>query len=402
MNRQLLLLFTCNLSILFVGMGIFPLLPIYAGRFGATPSVVGIYLALTYIAITIGSLLTGWLTRHVSRRTVFVAAGMAGAPALFLLGQAVTLWHVMLLTGIVWFTGGIGLAIISVLTSLQAGEGERGKWFSWISLSMPLGAIAGGLAVSRLVAWQGYPLMFAAVAVVYAVWPLIGLLKLKDRSISKVEKVRQGSSATAPLGSAFSLLLSSALLSAVTISVIRLGLPLSMKVNQFSAASIAGTNVFGGLITIPVVLWFGALSDRIGRRIFLAFGYLMAALGGLILIGANQLWHFWIVTAMMLIARTVIGSLSSTLATDILPAAVMDRALPTLNTTAWVAGVIGYAGSGYLMDALGATGLFGLAVLFSLGAVGLLGFLPGTCPGSAPVRYWWRLRQPRSATDGMC
>jgi predicted MFS family arabinose efflux permease len=58
-NKQLIYLFLCNFSILFIGFGLFPLLPLYAAEFGASASFIGFYLAVTYIAISVGSILAG-------------------------------------------------------------------------------------------------------------------------------------------------------------------------------------------------------------------------------------------------------------------------------------------------------------------------------------------------------
>ncbi len=376
MKKQMLYLFISNLSILFVGMGLFPLLPIYAGQFGATPTTIGIYLALVYVSITTGTILTGWLTKRFPRRTVLVAAGTVGVPALVLLGHATSLWQVVLLTGTVWFTGGIGLALISIFTGLYADKASRGKWFSLISLTLPIGAIAGGMMVGRLVEWQGYPFMFACLAGVYAIWPVVGLLKIEDKPLSREAKVQAVSTDRPQLGGMFRMLLLAALLSAMTVSVVRLGVSLSMKNIQFSPAAITGVNVIGGLVTIPVVLSFGSLSDRLGRKRFLALGYFLAAVGGVTLIMADQLWHFWLVSAAMLIARSINGSLASALATDILPPEALDRGLPRLNSMAWIAGIVGFAGSGYIIDTMGSTFLFMIGTLLSVGAASMVWMLP--------------------------
>ena len=83
-NKQLIYLFLCNFSILFTGFGLFPLLPLYAAEFGANAALIGFYLAVTYIAISIGSILAGQLSERLSRKTLFLAAGLVGMPALVL------------------------------------------------------------------------------------------------------------------------------------------------------------------------------------------------------------------------------------------------------------------------------------------------------------------------------
>ncbi len=374
-NQQIFSLFLCNFAILFVGMGVFPLLPIYAAEFGASPTLIGVYLAVTYSAISIGTMLTGWLSGRLSRKAVFVAAGALGVPALILLGQATALWQVVVFTSIVWFTGGIGIALVSVFIGLHASEQDRGKWFSLISLATPLGAIIGGSTVGWLVDWQGYPQMFAALGLIYALWPLVGLLMVKDKPVARTVKPSPASMISARPGKGFHLLLLGVLLSAMTISVSRLGLSLSMKASQFSSAAIAGASVVGGLVTIPVVLGIGMLSDRLGRRLFLILGYLLASSSAITLVIAGQLWHFWAAAAAMLLARSISGSLASALATDILSPEALSRGLPWLGTMTWVAGVLGFAASGYVIDTLGADNLYWIAAALSLAAAAIIGLL---------------------------
>jgi MFS family permease len=390
-TRRLMALFLCSFAILFVGFGLFPLLPVYAAEFGATPTLIGFYLAVTYVAITVGNLLTGWLSGRAPRKIVFVTAGVIGALALFLMGQAMALWQVVALTSVVWFTGGIGLSLINVFIGLYAEESSRGKWFSLVALTNPLGAVIGGSAVAWMVAWQGYPRMFILLGLVYAVWPLVGLWKVQDKMIAKVTKPGATRSASLRPGRSYHLLLLAVLLSAMTISVVRMGLSLSMKAFDFTPAAIAGANVVGGLVTIPVVLGFGALSDRLGRKLFLALGYFMAALSGVSLMMAGRLWHFWIVAAAILVARTIGGSLASALATDILPPETLGRSLPMLGTMNWAAGVLGFAGSGYMIEIVGASNLYLMVTLLALVAAGLTGTLSGRRQEAIPDQEGQRL-----------
>ena len=374
MKKQLSVLFLSNLAILFIGFGVFPLLPVYASRFGATPSMIGVYLALTYVAISLGTMLPGWLSGRTSLKAVFVTAGFLGAPAVSLLGYAAEFWQVVVLTGIVWFTGGVGITLVSLFTGRLAHKDQRGRWFGLIALTTPLGAVIGGSLVAWLVEVQGYRVMFTALGSVYALWPLAGLL-IKEPRASYTAPSGSGEAHSARPDSRFSLLLLSALLVAMTISISRLGLSLSMKANLFSAAAIARANVVGGLVTIPFVIGFGLLSDRLGRKLFLVIGYLLAALSTLLLASASQLWHFWIVSASVLVARSISVSLAAALATDILPPEALGKALPRLNSLNWVAGILGFAASGYVIEKLGQNSLYWTATSFALLAAGIIGFM---------------------------
>jgi len=386
-NKQLVYLFYANFSILFIGMGLFPILPVYAGEFGASSTTVGIYLGLTYVSITVGTMLTSWLAQHLTAKGAFVGAGVLGVPALALLGQATALWQVVILTSAVWFAGGIGLALVSVFTGLYADENSRGKSFGLMSLAAPLGAIIGGTTVGRLVEWQGYPLMFAVLAVVWAGWPLVALWKFENGPAATAASNSKGTSGNGMQpGRVFHLLLLAALLSAVTVRVGRLGLSLSMKANAFTPGDIADANVVGGLVTLPVVLWFGMLSDWLGRKRALALGYLVAAGAALLLSAAGQVWHYWAAAALLLAAQTANGAVASAFATDFLTPEALSRGLAWLNTTGWVAGILGYAWGGAMMDALGATSLFLIVTGFALAAAVLLWLLPQKCPAVSQGR----------------
>ncbi len=375
--QNFLPLFFSSFAILFVGFGLFPLLPVYASEFGATPTITGFYLAATYISITLGTLVTGWLSGKMPRKFMFVTAGLIGAPALYTMGHVQALWQIILLTCIVWFTGGIGLSLVNVFIGLNADEKSRGRWFGLAALANPLGALLGGSAISWMVGWKGYPLMFTMLALVYSIWPLIGLWKVHDKPEIKVPKASATKLAGYKASSSYRLLLFAVFFSAMTVSIIRIGLSLSMKSIHFSPAAIAGTNVMGGLVTIPIVLGFGLLSDRLGRKLFLALGYSLAVMSSLSLLLANQLWHFWVVAATILITRSLSGSLASALATDIVPQQELGRSLPAINTMSWVSGVFGFAGSGYVIETIGASSLYLIAGFLALASVGLISFMAG-------------------------
>ncbi|HEX5809177.1 MAG TPA: MFS transporter [Anaerolineales bacterium] len=379
-NKQLVYLFLCNFSILFIGFGLFPVLPIYAAEFGASQSFIGMYLAITYIAISIGSILAGQLSEHLPRKTLFIAAGILGAPALFLLGQARSFWQVILLTALVWFVGGIGLSISNVLASVHTTSQTRGRAFSMLALASPLGALIGGLVVGWTVEWGGYSLMFAALTVVWLLWPIVALTRVQDApecSPAIANAARPLASADRP-GSVLFFLLLTIFLASMTVSVGRIGLSLAMKGHQFSAGDVSTANAVGGMVTILVTLLTGNLSDRLGRKRVLALGYVIAVASTATLVSAHELWQFWVVSSLVLASRSVITSMAPAYTTDVLRRRFLGKALPLVGTMNWVSGVIGFAGAGYVLDAFGGRILYGMAALTALIAVVILVVLPAS------------------------
>lgn len=391
-NKQLIYLFLCNFSILFTGFGLFPLLPLYAAEFGANAALIGFYLAVTYIAISIGSILAGQLSERLSRKTLFLAAGLVGMPALVLLGQANALWQVVVLTALVWFVGGIGLSISNILTGLYTTSATRGKAFGMLALASPLGAVIGGLTVGRLVEWGGYSLMFTGLAIVWTMWPVLALTRVKDTPtcISPAGRPAPAPASSQRPGTVFLFLLATVLLASMTVSVGRMGLSLAMKSEQFSAGAVSTANAIGGLVTIPVTLLIGILSDKLGRKRLLVFGYVIAMGSAAMLVRAQELWQFWVISSLVLSSRSVITAMSPAYATDLLSRRSLGKALPLVGTMNWVSGVIGFAGAGYVLDMFGAVSLYGAAALASFIGIMMLAFLP------APLRARPALPVPAS------
>lgn len=379
-NKQLVYLFLCNFSILFIGFGLFPILPLYAAKFGASPSMTGIYLAITYVAISAGSILAGQLSESLPRKALFVAAGLLGVPALFLLGQARSLWQVMVLTALVWMAGGIGLSISNVLTGLHTSSSARGKAFSVLALASPLGAVIGGVVVGRSLEVGGYSMMFTVLGFIWSLWPALAITRVEDPPACTPLPGNSSKSSDPSLrpGPVFTLLLGTVLLASMTVSVGRMGLSLAMKDQHFSASEISTANAIGGLVTIPIALLISTFSDKLGRKRFLLAGYLVALGSMVMLFYASDLWQFWMVSSLVLVSRSVISSMSPAYATDVVRRRFLGKALPLVGTMNWVSGVAGFAGAGYVLDSFGGASLYGAAAFVSFLAVAILAFLPAS------------------------
>lgn len=375
-NKFSFLLFLTNLVIFFIGTGLFPLLPLLAGEYGASQTVIGLYLAITYTAIATGSFIAGGLSARFSLKRLFVGTGILGAVALILLGQAVALWQVVVLTAVIWFSGGIGLALVTILIGLQADNKNRGKSFGLMYLARPLAAVIGALVAGQLVTQYGYTVMLNVMALIWSGWPLAAILLLDNQMTTTTPAARsEAPAARSQFSRAFYLVLLAAFLANATVYMGRLGTSLSMKGFDFSASAVASTAVIGGLVSIPLTPMIGALSDRLGRYRLLMLTYLLAGIGALILGVAFDLWHFWLETALLFIATSANGTLIPALATDLLPAAQLQRGLSIVSAMNWVAGILGFIITGLAADAMGPALTGYVAAAFSLIAIVLLGLL---------------------------
>ena len=352
-----------------------PVLPLYAAQLGATSSTIGIFLSTIYLSFTVSTLLAGWLSSWLGRRRLFILAALLGFPALYFMGQAVSLWQVVILAAIVWFSGGMCMALVNIFTGLYASPESRGKWFGLISLASPIGSIIGGLSVGNLIEWSGYPLMFAALSIVWLVFPIVAFVKLRDVSTDNNLNEQGTRSSKIALGREhlpLFLLMAAIMLSMLTINVGRLTLPISMNLLEYTAGAVTTANVVAGMVTLPFAYFLGTLSDRFGRKNILILGYVTAAAGVLLLVSADQAWEFWLSASMILVALTVSGSVASAFATDLLSPDVLVRILPWFTAVGSLAGILGYAGAGYLIEVIGLIPLLGLSALLALIASSLI------------------------------
>ena len=371
-KKQLAALFICSLVPWSAGNGLVPLLPVYATQLGANSAVAGYYLAISYLAIASGAISAGWVSDRLKRRKLpLLIAGIVGIPAAWLMGQVHSILVLTILTAVLWFCGGMGLALIGILTSLSAGEHERGKVFGILALIGGLGGVIGGLGTGWLVESWGFTVMFTVLAAFLLLWPLSAvLLEDKELILHQVENIpkqkRPG------LGKNFYLLFFANILSSITGFFIALIRSLEMNNQGFSSIEIASTGVVGSLISMPLPLFMGWLSDRTGRKIFLYAGYTIAFSALIMLAFSNALWHFWIVFVLQGIAMGNVGTIGNAVVTDLLPKEALGKGMSLFGATGWIGGVIGFAVAGFVLQNFGFTPTFIIGGVLSLGAIGLL------------------------------
>jgi MFS transporter, DHA1 family, multidrug resistance protein len=375
-NKQILALLVSSFAVLFVGMGLLPILPLFAASFDASNTTTGLYFAGMYLANSLGPIVTAWLINRLPKRTVFIGGGLVGLPALAGLAAAQNFVQVVFFTMLLWFSGGMLLSLVSILTGLHTDEKNRGKAFSLMAMVGPLGSLFGGAAVGPLIAWQGYRVMFTVLAVEWIIIPLIGWLFLKEGPQKDGEptglKTRLQGKAPAGLGASFTRLMMIAFLGSMAVNVSRFGSSLSMKTQHFSPEAVSSVAMVSGLIAIPATLAIGAISDRLGRKQFLFASYLFAMSSSLVLTGAAQLWQFWLASILNLLAISTSGAMTQALTAEVVPVPSVSKGLSYLNTINAVASILCFAVGGALYDLLGLPVVFlGAAILALIAGMGI-------------------------------
>jgi MFS family permease len=279
--------------------------------------------------------------------------GLMGIPAAWLIGRATQAWELAVLAAAFLFAAGIGVVLVGILAGLFADEAHRGKVFGVLGLTAPLAGLIAGLVTGPIADRWGYPTMFGALGLVCGIWPLMGLL-VEDKAVAPALRSTTASARKRPgFGGGLYLLLLGGTV-AVSAGFVRvLGTALAMEELGFSAAAISSTGAVGGAVILPLLPLVGWLSDRLGRRRFLALSYLGGTGGLLVLTASVSLWHFWVAACLVSVLFNVYNSLAPALVTDLVPQASLGTGMSLFGATGWVGGILGFAVAGQAVQSLG-------------------------------------------------
>lgn len=381
-KRQLLGLCACN-AVAFIGVSaLFNLMPLYLPRIGGNAASTGLVLAVAYLSLALSALAAGQLAARFQRRTFWLRlGGLAAAPLAWGLRGASTVVALALLLACLWFATGLVAAMVGLLTARSATPGQRGRGFGLVGLSAGVGLFLGSLAGGRIVERWGFGALFAALGGGYLLIPLVGLLVREGRAGARDEG-RAVSARVVVANRTFLALFIASIVGQAANIVLNLARPLLMAGLRFEPTAITTAAAVGSLVTLPLPLVVGRLSDRLGRKPLLLLCFLGPPTGLLVLTVAQRAPHFW--------AASILGSVlglsgvvASALAADLFPAGALDTALSLLGATTWVGVVIGLSVGGAAIEALGIRPVLLLGVLGSLLALGLVALIADPRPGES-------------------
>jgi MFS family permease len=278
----------------------------------------------------------------------------------------------------------MSIALVNTLAGLSAADGARGKIFGLLSLNAGLGTLFGGLAMGPIAERWGYPTLFTCLSLFGLLWPVAALTLQDSKAQAATSRDTRETRQRVGLGRSFYCLLLGSLTATLAAYVFIVGRSLVMADLGYGATAISSTSALSEAPLLPLPVLLGRLSDRFGRRRFLALGYLAAAAGLLGLTASASLLHF-LVSSVLVTVSLITAAVGTALVTDLVPRGALGKALSLFGATTGIAGVLGCAGAGYAVQILGPVATFVPAALLPLIAIALLFAARGVSQAQKPA-----------------
>jgi MFS family permease len=342
--RQLLLFCFVLLIMTGNGVGIMTILPVYLKQLGAAPSFTGFFYALLFVALGSSAYLGGWISDRFQahKRTSILASilitisfsGMLFAKTLPVF--AIAMW-------LSWFLGGLHIFTVYTMVGLQAGGHERGRIFGVLAFAGNIGTIVSGFLYGWIVDRSGFSVLFIISIIIGFGW-IIAASFYEKVTVPAAESVRPEKAPAVNrifnLGMSFNALFFAVILGWIAIHSGKLGTSLSMSLLGYSTFDISRSNGIAALVTMPVPLVLGWLSDRVGRKRLLLMLNGAAVISLLILSSFQTLPGFWVASSLLSLCATI-GVLSQALTVDLVPQTSLGLGLSLLTIANHIGGIIG-------------------------------------------------------------
>lgn len=370
-NKQLALLALSNFQRFVVGNMTMAFLPVFASRLGADSVANGLFLSLSFLTLTIGTLSGAWFSnRFGTRKHLIIIGSLLTVPLLLWMGYAENLTQLTISTMLCWFVSGVGISLTNILAGMYAGENERGRVFGVLGLAGGAAQIAAGMVSGTIMDAGGFSALLGTAAVLQLISTLTALL-LEDRKTERQARPTAQAARPAPNHAVMGLTIASILANVVAFSNV-LGRPLFMAQAGFDNTAISSTITAAGLISLPLPFLVGILSDRFNRRYLLMLCYGLVGIGAVVLANAGTIFEFQIAAALFAASAGAM-TVGTALVIDLVNEQARARSISSYSATSWIGGVIGFSASGFMFEAFGLSAAFLLLSLVS----GLSVFLAG-------------------------
>lgn len=380
-SRSPLVIIFITVFIDLVGFGIvIPVLPLYAQKYGASETVIGLLLAIYSVMQFIFAPILGKLSDRVGRRPVLFVSLIGTAIGFLTMGLANTFWLLFLGRIIDGITGGnisTAQAYIADVTPPEKRSGAMGLIGAAFGLGFIFGPFLGGVLSEISLAAPFYAAAGLAAANAVALYFLL------PESLSEEHRTHSGRASIAQifresgswqLGAVFATYFFAtvpfALLTATytLFTAARFGLDAKHNGYIFASQGVLGVVIQGVLLR--------RLVKSVGEKFLAVTGTFLLAVSMVALPLVNSIVSLLLVSAIMAIGNSFAAPVLNGLASKSVSAAWQGRVLGVLQSVASLARIIGPALGGFLLtiDAAKQVGFYGRTPFWTGAAIMIIAF----------------------------
>lgn len=199
MRRKLIVLMVTAFVDMLGLIIVYPLLPFYASRMGASAMMVGALVAAFSVAQLISAPAWGWMSDRYGRRPAILFGLLVSAVAYVIFAFAGSLW-LLFVSRLIQGVGGGTIGVVQAYVADISAEKDRAKALGWLSAVTSLGAVIGPAIGSLLVKFGGHiapGLGSAALCLLVSVfaWAYLAESRTQTQEFEARHALPQGSSA---------------------------------------------------------------------------------------------------------------------------------------------------------------------------------------------------------------
>jgi DHA1 family tetracycline resistance protein-like MFS transporter len=347
-----------------VGFGmVFPLLPLYARRFGASPATIGLLVASFSAAQFVLAPVWGRLSDRIGRKPVLIMSLVGTAVASLATGLAGSIW-LLFVARIVDGGSGGSLGVAHAAVADLAEPAERPRLFGLLGAAFGVGFVAGP-ALASLSALGGPRLPFliaAGIAAANAVVAIIRLPETHPPSARKEAKAARAAPAAAKT-SQRRVLVALGVATVCSVSAFSaFEAVFALYANHRASLGLSGTGAVFAVIGLLIVVVQTQLVYRVvawlGEAVALVAGLVVQAIGLALLPTAHSLAGLALPLVVLTVGQGLVSPTLSLLVAGRAPSWRRGGALSIQQGLSSLARVIGPAFGGWLFTLRGGTGAF--------------------------------------------
>ena len=359
---------TVNL-LYFIAIGYYlPILTHFLHLRGISDFLIGIINAISYFASSISQTIIGNIADKRGKISFIVIGNFISAIALFLLTFSSSFFEItiaLILSQIITVVPLINALLIEISDLNKRGE-SFGKFRISGSIGWIIGTILGGIQ-SEIVSIESLFFTASGLFILTAILAKVLLFEVKTEKEVQVEK----RSLILDMKKIFEernfiLFLVSSIIYMIVNTALGVFLPRYMEYYTQSPFWITFPFAFAAISEIPLMIYSGRLSDKIGRKVLITFGLMVLALRIFLYTLATNIIMILAISLLNGITFGTVYVVSVAYVSDLTPEGLHSTSQSVYNITISLATVIGSFLGGYLAELYGVFGLFRIIAFISL------------------------------------